>query len=697
MQSKYNSKIIYATSLIIILFIFVFDIISYFSRYTITLHLYIKELLIIFAFIILIPLIMRSKWSINKSIIFKIKSLCISIVSIYIFFFLLRALLAPDFNFETAIATHSYTSLSLLFFSTLTAICTTIFCLFIILILRDLIYFKRTSNTHRNFRIIILICFTQILYFNFISQTNQITTNIAGNKTTIGTILLILLIMIMVINSFRSQWINYLNKRQKLACFAWSIVLLPIPFFLLNMDYLQIVSIYSISLSVFFKQITLFLSIYWSMVILHVLVNLPTAGLQDRKKKEIASLQELSRTIKHEFNPDKLISLITKQSTEVIKANAVWLELIDDTTAKCCIVSSTNLSDKEISQIINKLDKNISDWILTHQKSVLVNDISMDDRTRYLKQIKKNIGSLLGVPLISFEKFIGILFAVKIEEYGFDIDEKDMLQTFADQAAVALENARLVKESILKERYEQELKIAHEAQMKLLPKEIPAIPNLDIDAILITANEVGGDYYDFFILSDHQLAIVIGDVSGKGPEAAFYMAEVKGIIESLSRIYSSPKEILINANKILYDNLESNMFVTLIDSIIDTELMKLTFSRAGHCPLIYYDANSKKAKLIEPKGFGLGIESGNKFGKFLKEINISLNTNDVLLFFTDGVVEARNKKQEEFGEDQLLDIVQEFAYLNASEIKNKIVDKVHLFADPSKSNDDLTMVIVKIT
>ena len=151
---------------------------------------------------------------------------------------------------------------------------------------------------------------------------------------------------------------------------------------------------------------------------------------------------------------------------------------------------------------------------------------------------------MIGVPLISGNgNPLGILFAAKSRSFGFDPDDMAMLEAYANQAVIALDNANLLKNSLERERLEEELRIARNVQQRLLPQQIPKYKDISIEALAINAYEVGGDYYDFLELPNNHIGFIIGDVSGKGTSAAFYMAEVKGIIQSLSKIYHSPKII----------------------------------------------------------------------------------------------------------------------------------------------------------
>jgi serine phosphatase RsbU (regulator of sigma subunit) len=210
-----------------------------------------------------------------------------------------------------------------------------------------------------------------------------------------------------------------------------------------------------------------------------------------------------------------------------------------------------------------------------------------------------------------------------------------------------------------------------------------------------TATEVGGDYYDFFNQKTNSIGLVIGDVSGKGTSAAFYMAETKGIIQSLSSTYSSPKEILKSTNKILYNSLERKSFISLIVATINTRKKELIFSRAGHSPVVYYNAASGETSKLEPAGLAVGLDSGKNFDRILEEQTLKYGKGDVFVFYTDGLTEARSIENEEFGEERLCESVRKYGHLNAQEMDEKIIDDIMEFLHGTKLQDDLTMIILK--
>jgi serine phosphatase RsbU (regulator of sigma subunit) len=189
-------------------------------------------------------------------------------------------------------------------------------------------------------------------------------------------------------------------------------------------------------------------------------------------------------------------------------------------------------------------------------------------------------------------QLIGILYATKSREYNFDIDDVTLLEGIANQAAIAYENVTLLEESIERGRLEQELKIAREVQLNLLPQVIPKVVNFEIDAFCRTAYEVGGDYYDFFTYADGKTGFIIGDVSGKGTSAALYMAEFKGIIQTLAKIHKTPNSLAIATNDIIYPHIERRSFISAIFGKINEKKNSISFSRAGHPHPVLHSENN---------------------------------------------------------------------------------------------------------
>jgi serine phosphatase RsbU (regulator of sigma subunit) len=247
-----------------------------------------------------------------------------------------------------------------------------------------------------------------------------------------------------------------------------------------------------------------------------------------------------------------------------------------------------------------------------------------------------------------------------------------------------------------KERMEEDLRVARNIQMSLLPQEYVEIEGLKIAAVCLPANEMGGDYYDLLPLSNHRLGVLIADVSGKGTSAALYMAELKGLILSLSRNHDSPRDLLIELNEILAPNLDRRSFVTMTYAIIDSRKRTLRVARAGHNPLIHFDGRTGLTRLLSPPGLALGFDSGEKFKSIIQEVELPLVHGDTFLFFTDGISEAMNGASELFGESRLADLLKHASELSSDDLKERILHEVRAFAAGESPHDDMTLVIVKV-
>jgi len=246
------------------------------------------------------------------------------------------------------------------------------------------------------------------------------------------------------------------------------------------------------------------------------------------------------------------------------------------------------------------------------------------------------------------------------------------------------------------ERLKRELEIARHVQLSFLPKRNPQMAGVDVATICIPAREVGGDYYDFVQLNQHRLGIVIGDVSGKGISAAFYMTLMKGLLKSQARDGISPRQVLIQLNQLFYENVERGTFISMIYGVFDLREQTFTFARAGHNPIIIRHGPDKTAESLLPKGLALGLEAGLVFEQVIEEWKIGIKENDLFIFYTDGFSEAMNKQKEEFGEQQLADIVNNHYELSAELLLGVIRREVEQFVGRAPQHDDMTMVILKI-
>jgi sigma-B regulation protein RsbU (phosphoserine phosphatase) len=258
----------------------------------------------------------------------------------------------------------------------------------------------------------------------------------------------------------------------------------------------------------------------------------------------------------------------------------------------------------------------------------------------------------------------------------------------------------LLQEKAEKERLEQELRIARQIQMSLLPQSTFSRPGLGLMAHCAPAREVGGDYYDFLPVGD-ALGILIADVSGKGTSAALYMAELKGLMLALSQVHMSPRQLLIDANRIISQHLDSRSFITVSYVLVDPIARTLQYARAGHCPMVYIPgpyAISRTPRLLAPDGMvlGLTIDDGTMFNRLLEEVTLPIGPGDLFLLYTDGMSEAMNPGGDCFGDDRLATALSEYADLPSDELLARILEQVTEFAGSADQQDDMTMVLIRV-
>ena len=252
-----------------------------------------------------------------------------------------------------------------------------------------------------------------------------------------------------------------------------------------------------------------------------------------------------------------------------------------------------------------------------------------------------------------------------------------------------------IQELAKEDRIKQELQIARKVQSSFLPDKTPNVEGLDIAAICKPAYETGGDYYDFIELDENKMAITVGDVSGKGIEAAFYMTFIKGVLHALFHESGSTIDVLSKTNKLFRQNANRGTFISLIFGIFDKKSSTFCFSRAGHNPLIYY--NNKKKKLFEyqPNGIAIGMADEEIFRKHITEQKIELSDGDVLILFTDGVVEAISKTNKVYGDRRLHNLIKKNYKVSSKELIKKFEIDLKKFGEKSEQHDDMTMVVIK--
>ncbi len=551
---------------------------------------------------------------------------------------------------------------------------------YIFAVLRSLFSLWQKKDNSAMFNIMIYFFAASSIAGTLYHQTN--------NFDYVKNAFLVVTIILIMINSIRVAWIAFLTKKQKLSVLALSIIMLVI--FIINAtlsfdsNAAEELELFSPALLTFVQLVMIYGAVYFGFVFFTTLFHLPTAEAFDRKSQELSSMMDLNSLMTQVFDFKELAETVTTITNKVCNSDSSWLLTTNEN--KLVLNASANISIEE-ANIITKLL--LENGLQKPNEFIIFEE---DDLSKYSENYI-NFRSIAVAPLRVQGKINGYLVAARKEGLSFDDDDKKAINSFGDYAAIALENAKLFKESLEKERMEKELDLAREVQYKLLPIKTPKFNNIEIVATFIPAFEVGGDYYDFFRIDENLMGFIVADVSGKGISSAFIMAEIKGVFQSLSGLLVKPYDILCKANEILCRSLDKKSFITATYGIIETNSGKINIVRAGHTPILYCDKH--KIDVLTPKGIGLGLDSGEKFRKNLKELEFYLKNDDILVLFSDGITESKNENLEDFGMNRLTDVIRENCDKQIDIIANKIMSEVSMFSQDYRQHDDITLVIFK--
>jgi serine phosphatase RsbU (regulator of sigma subunit) len=598
-----------------------------------------------------------------------------------------------------------------------------------LVVLERLILFRRTKNTQSNFLAMVALLLVKAMaeLGNLPGESND------GFMTVIVSLLAAVM---MLVNAFRLSWVLPLSRDDKIRALFLVLGMVGELIMLGLSSAAEHLEAYSSVVGSFLISIAGFLALYLLTTFFSLLAYLPTSEALERKTSEVRNLYAMSRFAAEVFDEEKIYSSLVSYACGVAGKSACgWFDIYQPFDAKTVDANTAgrlpnlqwktskgffktvvrqNISEKNLHEFAEKASF-IWEEMSRNPRQVRIDDVATDRRivkekvplglwTRRLRRRRsaeeEKIVSTLSVPLISRANLIGVLTVAKDVEYGFIKDDIELITTFADQAAIAVQNSRLIREVIDKERMQQELAVAQKIQLRLLPSAPLAVQGYEMDSVSYPAFEVGGDFYDYMLLEQKnshasKFGVMIADVSGKGTSAAFYMAELKGIFQSLCRLYpNSPTELLKHANETLSRSLDKKSFVSALYAIFDTERHTMQISNAGHCPMVHLTENG--AEIVKLRGLALGLDKGQTFNKVIGEEERALRPGDVVVFYTDGLIEAVNASDEQFGFERLLQVLSQMRQQSATEIKKALFEAVNAFAGEQGSiKDDLTILVVK--
>lgn len=300
----------------------------------------------------------------------------------------------------------------------------------------------------------------------------------------------------------------------------------------------------------------------------------------------------------------------------------------------------------------------------------------------------------IAVPLSIGNKRLGAIhLGPRSDGLPYPDDTITTVETLAQHAAMAIENAQLYQEVAERERVRQEMKWARDIQQALLPRAMPDIPGYDVSGISLPALDVGGDYFDV-VPTARAWQCIVGDVSGKGVPAALIMSIVRSLIHTYAEVTENPAAILSRVNRKLSPDLEAEMFVTIAAVEVAPDSDRVTILRAGHEPLLHVRADGRVTRL-QPPGTAMGLTEAETFDRLLDPIDLELASGDAIVLFTDGITEARNKQNEEIGYDRLMEWVGHSAHLAARAMVQRLVTAVQEYSSGMPQLDDVTVLVVK--
>lgn len=408
-------------------------------------------------------------------------------------------------------------------------------------------------------------------------------------------------------------------------------------------------------------------------------------------------LEEIGSFIAEALDADSG-AIFLRHEDHYVKATAIFGEGIFPPliqTIDKVFTSKKFIKEKILSDVVPIRDARLIGHVLQTGQSQLITDGSNDPRIPQGASDLIEINSLLIAPLKVNEKIMGVCVLVnKRNGNSFSNYDQSLFENLVNYAALILDLLYLTKEVREKQSLQHEIQLANEVQQLLLPKDIFDIEGYDLYAYNKPAKDLGGDYYELLDFGNNMIGVAIADVSGKGVAAALVMATLRSFIKvEAPRFTSSPRDLVEHLNHLLYKDIKEDMFITLTYGVLNTKTGELKIVRAGHEQISVFNPDVNYPREYCPKGMALGIVSPDYFQ--LEEITISLKEGELLFLYTDGVTEAMNKYQDEFGMDRVRQKIQEHSRKSGKEICTQLLGEIEKFTGGIAQYDDITLVLVK--
>jgi sigma-B regulation protein RsbU (phosphoserine phosphatase) len=406
--------------------------------------------------------------------------------------------------------------------------------------------------------------------------------------------------------------------------------------------------------------------------------------------KEMVTLHEITHALESSDNLESLLEYIMQKSQNVMTAEAASLMLVIDETNELEFKITLGPKAQEVKPFRLPIGKGISGWVAQTGEAVLIADAYSDPRfdPSFDKRSGFKTNSMLCVPMIHHAKVVGVMTLInKLDGKPFNENDQNLFTIFASQAALSIENARLLFAAIEKERLDKELQVAAEIQNLLIPQSIPQSSFLEIAAEYIPCKEVGGDFYDIIKLDENRFIFVVADVSGKGIPGALVVSNMQATLRAFLEYSNDLLQVVSKLNEAIIRQTTTDRYITFFIGLYDHSKSKLSFINAGHNPPL----------LINSKGDMQELKTGGIFIGFMpweyEMGEIAFNKDDTLVMYTDGLVEAMDNEETEFEMTGLKKTIKKSLKVSTEKLKEEIIDRVndHIGAEPL--SDDFTLLI----
>ena len=408
---------------------------------------------------------------------------------------------------------------------------------------------------------------------------------------------------------------------------------------------------------------------------------------------ELSILNDIATAISSTQSVENVINQIIYKCIWHLHVEEAAISLLDQIEEDQKFHTMIRRQDHTHQRVPFKLDDRVTGWMIKNQKPLLINNTHEDDLFRFFKKDELSYKAILCVPLMLKGKLTGYLAVFnKKNDEKFTTEDQKLLSIIASQSVQVIENARLYEEEKILARLREEMRLAYEIQLNLLPKKLPQIAGFEFVAASIPAEDVGGDYYDFIQLENGEFGFCVGDVTGKGMPAAMLMANLQATLRSQVLTGNFCAECLKNVNKLLFRSTEPTKFATLFYGILDPLTGSITYANGGHDSPILIKKGHPPV-MLDATGLLLGVMENVLY----KQSNVVLETGDILMLYTDGITESMNIKMEELGLKALLSTLEKYQNDSADNILDKVKERIKQHAGNVPQSDDITLMIIKKT